>query len=156
MQRAAVTGLAVRTPFGDPHRALMVSERAIGTDQRQKYLLTVGQKNIVKYCPVKVGRLLDGMRVIESGLNPDDLVAIADGTRSESSAPHLAECEPCRAQVNELRAMMAAVLTVGAYVPPLVLGRPQHWPMAVLIVYSIWIVMATTSARCDAVHSYHS
>ena len=66
----------VRTPFGDPHRALMVSERAIGTDQRQKYLLTVGQKNIVKYCPVKVGRLLDGMRVIESGLNPDDLVVV--------------------------------------------------------------------------------
>jgi putative spermidine/putrescine transport system permease protein len=29
--------------------------------------------------------------------------------------------------------LMAAVLTVGAYVPPLVLGRPQHWPMAVLI-----------------------
>lgn len=29
--------------------------------------------------------------------------------------------------------VMAMVLTVGAYVPPLVLGRPQHWPMAVLI-----------------------
>ncbi|MDB5395830.1 MAG: potB [Rhodospirillales bacterium] len=29
--------------------------------------------------------------------------------------------------------LMAAILTVGAYVPPLVLGRPQHWPMAVLI-----------------------
>jgi putative spermidine/putrescine transport system permease protein len=29
--------------------------------------------------------------------------------------------------------VMAAVLTVGTYVPPLVLGRPQHWPMAVLI-----------------------
>jgi putative spermidine/putrescine transport system permease protein len=29
--------------------------------------------------------------------------------------------------------VMAVVLTVGAYVPPLVLGRPQHWPMAVLI-----------------------
>lgn len=29
--------------------------------------------------------------------------------------------------------VMAMVLTVGTYVPPLVLGRPQHWPMAVLI-----------------------
>jgi putative spermidine/putrescine transport system permease protein len=29
--------------------------------------------------------------------------------------------------------VMAVVLTVGTYVPPLVLGRPQHWPMAVLI-----------------------
>jgi putative spermidine/putrescine transport system permease protein len=29
--------------------------------------------------------------------------------------------------------VIALVLTVGTYVPPLVLGRPQHWPMAVLI-----------------------
>ena len=66
----------VRTPFGVPHQALLVNERAIGTDQRQKYLLTVNKDNVVEYRPVKVGRLLDGMRVIESGLNPDDLVVV--------------------------------------------------------------------------------
>jgi RND family efflux transporter MFP subunit len=66
----------VRIPFGAPHRALLVSERAIGTDQRQKYLLTVGQDDTVEYRPVKVGRLLDGLRVIETGLKPDDLVVV--------------------------------------------------------------------------------
>ena len=66
----------VRMPFGTPHQALLVGERAIGTDQRQKYLLTVNQDDVVQYCRVKVGRLLDGMRVIESGLNPDDLVIV--------------------------------------------------------------------------------
>ena len=59
-----------------PHPALLVSERAIGTDQRQKYLLTVNKDNVVEYRRVKVGRLLDGMRVIESGLRPDDLVVV--------------------------------------------------------------------------------
>ncbi len=66
----------VRTPFGVPHQALLVNERAIGTDQRQKYLLTVNKSDVVEYRRVKVGRLLDGMRVIESGLNPDDLVIV--------------------------------------------------------------------------------
>ena len=66
----------VRTPFGAAHRAMLVNERAIGTDQRQKYLLTVNQDNVVQYRPVKVGRLLDGMRVIESGLNSADLVVV--------------------------------------------------------------------------------
>jgi RND family efflux transporter MFP subunit len=66
----------VRTPFGAPHQALLINERAIGTDQRQKYLLTVGKGDVVEYRRVKVGRLLDGLRVIESGLNPNDLVIV--------------------------------------------------------------------------------
>ena len=41
-------------------------------------------------------------------LNSDQLVDIAEGTRPESSAPHLAGCEACRAQLHELRAMMSA------------------------------------------------
>jgi multidrug efflux system membrane fusion protein len=66
----------VRTPFGSPHQSLLIGERAIGTDQRQKYLVTVNRDNVAEYRPVKVGRLLDGMRVIESGLKPDDRVVV--------------------------------------------------------------------------------
>jgi len=29
--------------------------------------------------------------------------------------------------------VLSAVLTLGSYVPPIALGRPEHWPMAVLI-----------------------
>jgi membrane fusion protein, multidrug efflux system len=77
----------VRTPFGDPHEALMVSERAIGTDQRQKYLLTVDKDNLVKYCPVKVGRAIEGLRVIESGLKADDLVVVNGLQRARPGSP---------------------------------------------------------------------
>jgi hypothetical protein len=41
-------------------------------------------------------------------LNAEQLIDIAEGTRSESAAPHLAACAPCRAQLSELRAMMSA------------------------------------------------
>jgi multidrug efflux system membrane fusion protein len=66
----------VRIPFGDAHRALLIDDRAIGTDQKQKYLLTVNQDHVVEYRRVNVGRLLDGLRVIESGLKPDDMVVV--------------------------------------------------------------------------------
>jgi hypothetical protein len=42
-------------------------------------------------------------------LNAEELVDIAEGTRSEGAVPHLAACAPCRAQLSELRAMMSAV-----------------------------------------------
>jgi hypothetical protein len=55
-------------------------------------------------------------------VNSDDLVDIAEGTRPEASAPHLAECEPCRAQLRELRAMIAAARDVDVPEP-----SPPFW-----------------------------
>jgi membrane fusion protein, multidrug efflux system len=66
----------VRIPFGKPHQALLVTDRAVSRDQRIKYLMTVNDKNMVQYRPVKLGRLEDGLRVIESGIDPDDLVIV--------------------------------------------------------------------------------
>jgi hypothetical protein len=41
-------------------------------------------------------------------LHSDELIDLAEGTRLESSAPHLRSCEACRGQLTELRAMMSA------------------------------------------------
>jgi anti-sigma-K factor RskA len=43
-------------------------------------------------------------------LNPDELVDLAEGARSESSLPHLATCADCRRQLDDMRAMMAAAV----------------------------------------------
>jgi len=45
-------------------------------------------------------------------LNTEELVDIAEGTRLEASMPHLAACEPCRAQLRDLRAMMSSAQEV--------------------------------------------
>jgi hypothetical protein len=42
-------------------------------------------------------------------LTSEELLDLAEGTRSESSAPHLAKCDHCRQQLNELRDVMATV-----------------------------------------------
>ncbi len=55
-------------------------------------------------------------------LNSGELVDIAEGTRPEASAPHLAACEPCRTQLRDLRAMMSAA--GGAEVPE---PSPLFW-----------------------------
>lgn len=68
----------IRLPLGKPHSALLVSERALGTDQGRKYLYVVDDKNIVKYTRVTVGPLQDdGLRVIESGLSATDTVIVS-------------------------------------------------------------------------------
>ena len=67
----------VRLPFGDPHKGLLVSDRAILTDQGNKYVLVVNreagdQQNVAEYRPVRLGMVHDGLRVVESGLKPGE------------------------------------------------------------------------------------
>ena len=66
----------VRVPVGSPYKALLVTDRAIGTDQNVKYLYVVGANNVAKRRDVQLGRMTDDLRVIEKGLNPGDKVII--------------------------------------------------------------------------------
>jgi len=66
----------VRVPIGEPHQALLVNERAIDTDQGQKIVYLVNEKNQVTLRPVRLGALHDGLRAIEAGLKPSDRVII--------------------------------------------------------------------------------
>lgn len=66
----------VRVPVSDPAKALMVNERALGSDQGQRYLLVVNDQNIVEYRPVKVGLLDKNLRVIEQGISPTDRIIV--------------------------------------------------------------------------------
>jgi RND family efflux transporter MFP subunit len=60
----------VRVPIGRPHQALLVSERAIDSDQGQKIVCVVNDKNMVIARPVRLGALHDGLREITDGLQP--------------------------------------------------------------------------------------
>jgi RND family efflux transporter MFP subunit len=58
----------VRVPFGRPHKGLLVSERALDTDQGAKILYVVDDKNKVVVRKVELGDLHDGLREIKSGI----------------------------------------------------------------------------------------
>jgi multidrug efflux system membrane fusion protein len=75
---ALIAGSFVRVRVaGSPlHSALLVSDRAVGTDQGQKYLLVVGQENVVVVKPVELGPEAEGLRVVRSGITGDDEIII--------------------------------------------------------------------------------
>jgi multidrug efflux system membrane fusion protein len=58
------------------YRATLVLDRAIGTDQDKKFVLVLKPDNTVDYRSVQVGRLIEGLRVITSGLKEGDKVVI--------------------------------------------------------------------------------
>jgi len=66
----------LRIPVDVRDRALLVSERALGVDQAGRYLLVVNDQNVVEQRPVKVGALVEGMRVIAEGLKGDEWVVV--------------------------------------------------------------------------------
>ena len=67
----------VRLPIGEPHSAILVSEQSLSTDQGQKFIYVVNDKNDVVYRRVKVGRLHDGLRVILDGLSTNEKVIVS-------------------------------------------------------------------------------
>jgi multidrug efflux pump subunit AcrA (membrane-fusion protein) len=71
----------VRVPVSEPYKALLVTDRAIGTDQNIKYVYVVDSENVAKRRDVQLGRLEAGLRVIEKGLEPGDQV-IVNGIQS--------------------------------------------------------------------------
>jgi RND family efflux transporter MFP subunit len=84
----------VRLPIGVPHRAILVAEQALGSDQEQKFVYVVDTKNEVNYRAVKTGRLYGGLRVIESGLATGEKVVVNGLQRVRPGAkvePKLAE-----------------------------------------------------------------
>jgi RND family efflux transporter MFP subunit len=66
----------VRVPLR-PEQALLVPEVAVGADQAGRYVLTVNADSIVEQRRVQLGQTTGEMRVIESGLKPDERVVVS-------------------------------------------------------------------------------
>jgi RND family efflux transporter MFP subunit len=66
----------VRFDLGSPYPALLVTERAILSDQDQKFLYVVNDKKEIERRDVQLGQLENSLRVISAGLQPDDWVLV--------------------------------------------------------------------------------
>jgi RND family efflux transporter MFP subunit len=67
----------VRFPVGKEHPAVLVAEQAISTDQGQKYVFVLDEKNHAQRREVKIGRLEGGLRVITDGLKEGEKVVVS-------------------------------------------------------------------------------
>jgi RND family efflux transporter MFP subunit len=77
-ERLFTPGLFARIRLLDraQHDAVLVNDSAIGTDQTVRYVLVVGAGNKVEYRPVRLGPVIDGLRVVQSGLTAGESVVV--------------------------------------------------------------------------------
>lgn len=66
----------LRLPASAPHTALLVPDGAVTTDQSRKIVMTVTADGHVAPKVVQTGPIVDGLRLIRSGLDPADRVVI--------------------------------------------------------------------------------
>ena len=83
----------IRVPTSLSEGALLVNERAIGTDLGGKFLLIVGDGDVVELRHVELGRLEEGMRVIVAGLEPGERYIINGLQRARPGLPVLPKME---------------------------------------------------------------
>ena len=76
----------VRVPLGEPAPAVLVAEQALGTDQGQKFVYVINDKDEAVYRRVTVGRPSDGLRVIAGGLSAGERVVVGGLQRVRPNA----------------------------------------------------------------------
>lgn len=81
----------IRVPLSDRHPALLVDERSVGTDQAQKFVLTLTPSNTVAYRSVQLGPLIDGQRLVRSGVEAGDKVVVNGLQRVRPGMPVTAQ-----------------------------------------------------------------
>lgn len=65
----------LRVPGSAPYRALLIQDRAVGTDLDKRFVYVVGKQG-VEYRNVQLGPVIDGLRVVRSGLKAGDVVIV--------------------------------------------------------------------------------
>ena len=77
--RIFTPGLFVRVQFasGKKENVLLIDDKAVMTDQDRKYVYVVSKDNKIQRKDIVPGRMAEGLRVVQSGLAPDDKVVVA-------------------------------------------------------------------------------
>jgi RND family efflux transporter MFP subunit len=71
-------GLFARVRLADNERrsVALVQDQSIGTDQDRKFVLVLKPDNTVEYRAITIGRVVDGLRIVQSGLKSGERVVI--------------------------------------------------------------------------------
>lgn len=73
-----IPGQFVRVRMGQPksENKIVISDRAVGTDQDKKFVFVVDGENKVAYRQIKLGTLVDGQRIIDDGLKAGETIVV--------------------------------------------------------------------------------
>jgi multidrug efflux system membrane fusion protein len=79
---------------GDSRPALLISDRAVGTDQSRKFVFVVSGDGMAEYREVKLGPVVDGLRVVRAGLKPGEKIVVNGLQRVRPGSPVTAQTVP--------------------------------------------------------------
>jgi multidrug efflux system membrane fusion protein len=76
--RLFTPGLFARVKLGEgaTHQAILIEDRAVGTDQTRRFVYVVKADNSLEYREVELGALHEGLRVVRSGLTPGERIVV--------------------------------------------------------------------------------
>lgn len=82
-------GLFVRLKMqiGPAYQTVMIPDKAIGTDLSNKFVLVLGEGDVVSYRPVQLGSRRGDWRIIKSGLEVGERIVINGLQRARPGAP---------------------------------------------------------------------
>jgi multidrug efflux system membrane fusion protein len=66
----------VRTGGSAAETAVLVDDRAIGTDQDKKYVMVIDDDNKANYRAITLGPIVDGLRIVRSGLHKGERIVV--------------------------------------------------------------------------------
>jgi membrane fusion protein, multidrug efflux system len=66
----------LQLPGSAAYKGLLIQDRAVGTDLDKRFVLTVSGDHVVQYKVVTLGPIIEGLRVVRSGLGPQDQVIV--------------------------------------------------------------------------------
>jgi len=76
----------IRMPFTTRNNMPLVTEEAIAADQSGRFVLVINNENVVEKRNIRLGQLIDGMRVIEEGVKHDDWIIVKGVQRVRSGS----------------------------------------------------------------------
>jgi multidrug efflux system membrane fusion protein len=109
---ALIPGQFAKLRMGQASReaALLVNERAVGTDQDKRYVIVVGVGNQAEWRPVTLGASVNGLRVVTSGLKGGERIVVG-GVQRVRPGSVLAPKDVAMDAKPELAAQQAAAKT---------------------------------------------
>jgi multidrug efflux system membrane fusion protein len=95
-------GLFARVQIGGGSEkpALLISDRAVGTDQSHKFVFVVDKDGKAEYREVKLGPVVDGLRVVKAGLKPGEKIVVNGLQRVRPGSPITASTVPMVASTS--------------------------------------------------------
>jgi len=100
---ALLPGMFASVKMGTPSSVdqILMSERAIGTDQSRKFVYVVNDQSMVEYRVVTIGESMEGQRVITSGLNDGDQVIVEGIIRIRPGMPVIPQSKEQSSELSE-------------------------------------------------------